>query len=601
MAQNAPGRYHHELIMIFAALAVIALIVGVESLLYPFGRDQGIHALIAYAMSEGQIPYLDVYNIKPPLTTLFHWVALKLFGHSMLAIRVLDLLVSLATAFLIYILVQHLTNNRVWSVIAAALFSLLYYSFGFWNTAQTDGWISPFIVASILCFTLATDQKRGPGRGLKMFTAGSLLGTAVMLKYTAILFVLVMLSSYFSGKQRRQNFWPDILYGSVGGAAVAAVVLAILAAFGAINSFVETQNFVRGYVTSYWSSNVVGMLAPIAKLIWFAPVAGFFFIFGFGASIVSLVLTKSQQQRRNLSLFLMWLVIALASGLAQGKGFKYHFLPALPPIAIISAFGMTRASELFNVPWLQKVQLLPIASIFVMTFVGSWLPSSLIRTMNVLSDESAYEEYYRNRFETVDFSFSEMLAVSSYIKNRRDDEETVFVWGYEAAIYFLTERVPVCRFIYSWPLVVSFSRGRYEADLMGCLEREVPDIFVVQSGDATPHVTGHFKDSAMMLGEIETLKEFLFNCYHIEEVVGRFSVFRKISNCKNEELDKLGLGDCSVGPMPSSTTALSPTPGAQLEQLCAGANPGHLPPRRRSLTRSPVKLVPGGMTQAQDL
>ncbi|WP_295530185.1 hypothetical protein [uncultured Thioclava sp.] len=77
---------------------IIVPLIGAYSLLEPFGRDQGIHATIAYALDNGLVTYRDVFNIKPPLTTAVHWLSQVLFGHSMMAIRELDLIFATLTA-----------------------------------------------------------------------------------------------------------------------------------------------------------------------------------------------------------------------------------------------------------------------------------------------------------------------------------------------------------------------------------------------------------------------------------------------------------------------------------------------------------------------
>ena len=128
-------------------LAVFVLILGAPSLLYPFGRDQGEYAVIARAALDGKVIYRDVFNVKPPMTHLIHQIALILGGHQMLSIRLLDLFWQMLTAILLFVLANRIFNQKLIGVISGCLYAASYYSLGFWDTAQTDGFITLPIAA----------------------------------------------------------------------------------------------------------------------------------------------------------------------------------------------------------------------------------------------------------------------------------------------------------------------------------------------------------------------------------------------------------------------------------------------------------------------
>ena len=83
------------------AITVVALCLVSGGLFFPFGRDQGNYAYPAWAWLDGQMPYRDVYVFKPPATVWVHALAQLLFGHSMVAVRILDLGWTVATALCI--------------------------------------------------------------------------------------------------------------------------------------------------------------------------------------------------------------------------------------------------------------------------------------------------------------------------------------------------------------------------------------------------------------------------------------------------------------------------------------------------------------------
>jgi len=116
------------------------ILLGSVSLILPFGRDQGIHAFIADSVLHGAVPYKDIYNIKPPMTTVVHAAALLLFGHSMTSIRILDLILTILISLGIFAFTVKAFKQPWMALFAALLFPYQYFQVDFWNTAKpTDG------------------------------------------------------------------------------------------------------------------------------------------------------------------------------------------------------------------------------------------------------------------------------------------------------------------------------------------------------------------------------------------------------------------------------------------------------------------------------
>ena len=64
-------------------------------------------------------------------------------------------------------------------LLAAVVYAALYYSFGYWNTAQTDGWLNLPAALAVLAFVDARERER-PGSDL---LCGAAIGVAVLFKY----------------------------------------------------------------------------------------------------------------------------------------------------------------------------------------------------------------------------------------------------------------------------------------------------------------------------------------------------------------------------------------------------------------------------------
>src|SRR5262249_60735580 len=87
------------------ALAVPAAILA-PTLLYPLARDQGVFAFVGSALLRGEIPYRDVWEIKPPAIYWTYAAILATLGGSSLAVHFADLLVGVGVSFCLYALVR---------------------------------------------------------------------------------------------------------------------------------------------------------------------------------------------------------------------------------------------------------------------------------------------------------------------------------------------------------------------------------------------------------------------------------------------------------------------------------------------------------------
>ncbi len=498
-------------------------VISLESYFYPFGLDQGIHALIGFSMGQGQIPYLDVYNIKPPLTTLIHWISQMAFGHSVRSIRILDFLICFATAALLARFTCALLASRIAGLLAGIAFAIFCYGHSFWETAQTDGWTSLFVVSSVLLFFSATQNVDSDSRDKKMFTAGAFLACALLLKYTIVLAGFALFAAQLLSTWEWRRIWRDGILFSVGGTAVVAFIAILMAAFGALLPFIEIQTYVLNYVAdSEWSAGL--LLRPLRNLWLNAPAIASLTLIGIASIVATL---RSKPEKRNQRLFLLlWVLAGLFSGYIQGKGFAYHFLPALPGLSVLAAVGAMTAASIAHtlLPRASKTVTMTIL-VVAGTALSGVLPS-LARTAAAFSADPLASGNYYDRFESYNYSPRDNLGVAEYVANNSRADETLFVWGYETGVYFMAEKVPPSRFIYTWPLIVSYANGAYQDDLMAELGTQPPDMFIVQRQDEAEIVTGHDMDSSETLEQFGALKKFKEANYKFEISIGRFDVYR---------------------------------------------------------------------------
>ncbi|MGC4066607.1 MAG: hypothetical protein QM784_18625 [Polyangiaceae bacterium] len=78
-------------------VSVLVLLASVLLLTFPFGRDQGIFAVVGGGLLHGKVPYRDLWDVKTPGIFVVFALAQALFGHTMVGPRIIEVVGLLLT------------------------------------------------------------------------------------------------------------------------------------------------------------------------------------------------------------------------------------------------------------------------------------------------------------------------------------------------------------------------------------------------------------------------------------------------------------------------------------------------------------------------
>lgn len=505
----------------YLVAAVAVVILGWHTLFEPFGRDQGIHATIAYAWGEGLTTYRDVFNMKPPLTTLMHRLSQMLFGLDQQAIRKLDLIVVLCAVLGLVRVMQRLDRSRAEAAFAGIGFALIYYALTYWEHAQTDAWAGMTVIGSLLYLQSAW-QSPPRRRALWMLAGGAALAIGVAFKYTIAAAGLLVFTPLMAGGRDLRFRLSDLGYYVLGGTLLLAAVVAVLWSDGALKPFLEIQNFIRGYV-AYGAQNP-DLLRNITLILFPSPVIAWITFAGLLPWLAALMRGES----RFVVITLIWGLTGFLSGQVQGKGFIYHFMPLVPVYAIL--FGLFLAALLgaltrrFDRPDLAR-GLIMLGLIWCMISTPIWVRT--IRSLNLYLQREPIEAFHAFQRMPPDFNITATEEAARMLARHRQPGDSLFVWGYETMLYFLAQEPPRYRYPYAWPFVVDFHDGRYTDDLMSRLQANPPKHIVIQDQDATPWVTGRPESSAEFLALFPELRTFIELNYTEIDRTDRFTLMHR--------------------------------------------------------------------------
>jgi hypothetical protein len=495
-----------------------ALILGAPSLIYPFGRDQGQYAWIATSTLNGNLSYSDIFEVKPPSTHLVHQAALLFFGYNMASIRILDLLWQCATAILIYKIAIKIEQPRIMGIVAAVLYLLFYYHMDFWNSAQTDGFLSLPITAGVLFF-LQAQQKNLPWFYV---ASGAAISLGILFKYPiGILIVFLSLLALIGHK--KNGLFP-VLWMGVGFATPLVAGTLVMFLRGNLADFLWIQSiYIPSYSTishrdlSYASGIMLGFLWVLI-----VPFPGLVSLFG----IYGLVSRLNRSRWMHMAVLAAWWTSAVIHFIIQNKFYGYHLLPIYAPLALMT-------SNLFV-----DVRKTPGVIRFALGVIGIYLaihlyfsndfPQKYVRLYEVASNNIALQTAYGNELfnDGKDFSSRADMQVAEYLSANTNQTQRVFIWGFEPGIYFLSQRQNATRFIYNIILYGPSANPELRQAFLEEIQEQQPIYIVIVRNDSMVHVTAIPEDSWDAFNTFDEFHSFVLENYMLETTIEDFVIYR---------------------------------------------------------------------------
>lgn len=314
--------------LLVAAYASVVVMLVLRSLHWPLVHDAPIMHYIAWRISEGAVPYRDLFDMNVAGTYLIHVAALQAFGTSDAGWRAFDLAWLLASSLALA------AFARPWGWVAATGSALLFATYhlagGAWQAGQRDFFLVLFLVLGALGVARWTV---GAGR-VNLAYSGLALGAGITIKPHAVLLAgalaaVVLVVGLRSGSAVVR---PVAIFG-VAMALVPAVVVTWIAAAGGLAAW---RDIVMHYLVPYYAR--LGRERSWAFYRWhvWIPLAAAVIL-----ALAHAVFAGRYTTRHAIA------TLGVASGVVhyvgQGKGWEYHLYP-LAAFAALLAFSELQAA-----------------------------------------------------------------------------------------------------------------------------------------------------------------------------------------------------------------------------------------------------------------
>lgn len=375
-------------LILAASVALLGVLVW-RSLGWPLIHDAPLMHYVAWLITQGTVPYRDVFDMNLPGVYLIHLGALAVGGHGDLAWRLFDLGWLASTCVLLFAFCRPMSGG--WAAAGgAALFALYHLSGGAWRVGQRDFLLCLFLLAGIFGVARAIERH---GALSPLLVGGLALGAAMTVKPHVGLFWAGCTLAVI-GSARRQGFPAARAAAAVAGAAlvVPGLVFGWLAWRGGLGPFVD---ILTGYVLPLYSR--VGRTPAWTALRWYEYGWQLWLLFA-GLAALAVLSPAREGFAARKGLAVMGAVYGGLHFWLQGKGWEYQlyplalFLCALAPLAAVGAAdasgALPRALELRRgvalVLWAGLVTVLGVKGVHALD--APWIAEKAHRVAAVTSD-----------------------------------------------------------------------------------------------------------------------------------------------------------------------------------------------------------------------
>lgn len=412
-------------------------------------RDEGFLAYGALRVAQGEIPHRDFVSLQPPLSFYTTAGVFKLFGTSLVSLRIFGLSIYLLIPLLIYGVGRSFTGP-ILSLAAAApscILGLPY--FGFVPFAIWQG-IAASLAAVLFFIPAALSKQQWLALPAGLLTAVSLFLRHDQAVYTmmSILTLVVALSFARPDPISRTNLKHALLFWLVG---IAIVFIPSIMVWWKIGALPEMfRQLILFPLTTYRRTSSL----PFPKLIARRSVSEtavvlLFYIPLFVQAIAGLYLVQRLVRCRlglreaALAFLVVWSALFYLQVATRSD--QTHLLMTLPPFFLLSAFGWSILRE--TTANYRKIDIIlsSVLAIVVVSFL--WIVRSVALPDVTRANELLTLERGGIRIEQARVVVDFVQRLQAYVPPTR----SILALPYQPMFYFLCERRNPTRWNYLWP------------------------------------------------------------------------------------------------------------------------------------------------------
>lgn len=453
--------------LFLGGIVLVGMLVRIPFFNNGLHTDEVIYSFGAQLLLEGDLPYRDLWDHKPPGIYFTYAAAFAIFGEGAHAVRIVASLFMAGSIVVVFQLADHLFGKRVAYVAASAMALFSGSQIIQASAANVDTFMVLPLVSSLFIALLAWERRSWQ----LALVAGALGGIAFDFKATAA-FTLLAIPAYWLWSLKVEKALDFrravVMLSAVAGGFVVVQVIVILffVANGAFEDLIA-QAFLINFIYVGIAANtgtidifVIGLFRAFVALmpLWVA------------AGIVSVIALRTREKQYifvSIAIF-----CSLAGALLSLRGFGQYFIAGLPFLSVatgavlISAYDKRKSRLVAWLPVTKIVVLVTILSLSFLLSFGAELTYFLARPPSPIDNR--------------------VKLISEYVQTNSASDDYIFVWGSEPNIYSDSERASSTKYISVW---LAAREESVREEIIAELETKIPQLIItVDSLESFPEL-----------------------------------------------------------------------------------------------------------------
>lgn len=511
----------HRIPILFGIIFCTVVVLRVQTFTSLGNKDVGVFAYIGERILHGEMPYRDMWDHKSPLLYYVFALLFGVFGTNLTIIAVTETIWITVTAFFIYkVARKHV--SEIPAICSAIIFTIYvgvtYIAEGFGMTETYA--LLPSVLA--VYFYLEFLHKRNT---VALFVSGMMVSVAFLFRQTAgvlgpVLLLFVLQHFFKNTKSQRLSVQSFVL----GILAPVSLVFAFFYVHGSLEEFISqvfTYNFIYSEGTDVsFITSISTLVAEVEKVFNKWPLLLILAVTGVIISVINLYTFVTRQAKESVHfeiLLVMWFVVDLFAIMFSGRYYTHYSVQLIASAALLAGVAIEQVMS-FQKNRLYKLIFLAILVIGATPFYPA-LSENISYTRNRTSKD--FVQTSKGTFDT------EQKDRIEWILKNSDESDSIYFWGGEVGLNFVTGRQVPTQYLYIYPLLMK----EYVSDemigiLISDLQRNNPKYIIDATQDHITLGTIPLKKFDEYQGPITKAIDYIYSTYEYFESVGGWEVYR---------------------------------------------------------------------------
>jgi 4-amino-4-deoxy-L-arabinose transferase-like glycosyltransferase len=430
-------------------------------------RDEGMYAAVAQWMLDGDLPYENAFDNKPPMIYVFYAASFLFFGEEVWAPRLLVALMLCGTTALMY-LEGRLLYSHGGGIVAALAFSCSFGLAALETSANTEFFMIPSLVGALVAFTLGKRSGNACWYAASGFASGLAVATKPISVFVFLFFLALATWDCVRNPDGRALIarLGTAVGGQVFGVALAAVL--VVAPFVATGAFDDMYEATVVYALNYAGD---GSVAYKLRVLFRSPLYLFFIA---APWVVLTACGLVQLLRRGASgngpLIAGWLAANWLGIIIAGRFYDHYYFTLLPAMALVAPLGLRLVADACR----RSPAAVVLAAGSVPLLALIFIPVNAEVYVQGSADERHVAKYPLDDRAPWENEGDEFGA---WLKARTTPDEKIWNYGFQSELYFHADRQSPTRFLMDRPF---WNNDEYVDQALAELNAD-PPLYVIDS------------------------------------------------------------------------------------------------------------------------